>query len=680
MTPFWPVFATKSDGQSIVIHKNKPLRNGPTEQQLDKRPNDQGQCDFYRLIAKDDPKHIDWRKKLGGMLLRELGGTQHQDKWQQCILWELPENYALYEHIKTKADGQPKSVKNHSGGGHDRQDAYLYGYPKGPKKRFRSPLEFFPHLLWLCTDDESSHDNCACKMCSPTGDVEKPLVRPDAAATFAVTIMPSTTAVTAHNTSAADAQSTQRPIMDPPSHSPRMASDIVPRATTTPAHLRAPQSLRATPLPQPRSLEQQTDLAYNRFLCRTGEVVWFFRPKTSAWGLGLIARRWAIKETSTNNCYLIQPLSHPFESPVQELVNTDDHVKPWLAWSAPSCTFPYLQQHPDLTYSQIDWRALETGRYGEGIASVDASIMAAKAIDTTYTLFGHLTTITEASQQVHHYNGIYLGAEKIWRGEAVRLRIGTGSDLMVVTDIIERVYPPTQPNTPPSTTLSIIGDIYSYATLDAPDASNPPKVPQQNLQLPTRMAYDMAWRNRMLVPLTRSMAWWKLMYTCTRLGIADIKGRWYETSLLFQEPFTKAVKSGEGGNGIWMNSRGDATGLGKNPGVMRQDRVAAFERSVPVGMQLIEGLEAPSQAPHPPPPAQQQQHHHHHHHHQEQPLQQLQLDPDQHQQIHDLHETQVVHDDPPHIQNESITTTAEEKILTLDDLINIDHLVEDSRL
>lgn len=78
MTSFWPIFASKSDGQSIVNQKNKPVRNGPTEEQLDKKPNDQGQCDFYRLIAKDDPKHIDWRKKLGGMLLREIGGKQYE--------------------------------------------------------------------------------------------------------------------------------------------------------------------------------------------------------------------------------------------------------------------------------------------------------------------------------------------------------------------------------------------------------------------------------------------------------------------------------------------------------------------------------------------------------------------------------------------------------------------------
>jgi hypothetical protein len=78
LTSFWPIFAVKSDGHDVVSQKGRPLRNGPTEAQLDRTPNDQGQCDFYRLIETDDPKHIDWRKKLGGMLLREMGGKQYE--------------------------------------------------------------------------------------------------------------------------------------------------------------------------------------------------------------------------------------------------------------------------------------------------------------------------------------------------------------------------------------------------------------------------------------------------------------------------------------------------------------------------------------------------------------------------------------------------------------------------
>lgn len=78
LTSFYPIFASKSDGLDVVNQKGSVVRNGPTQEQLDRSPNAQGQCDYYRLIEKDDPKHIDWRKKLGGMLLREIGGKQHE--------------------------------------------------------------------------------------------------------------------------------------------------------------------------------------------------------------------------------------------------------------------------------------------------------------------------------------------------------------------------------------------------------------------------------------------------------------------------------------------------------------------------------------------------------------------------------------------------------------------------
>ena len=130
--PFWPLFPRQSDGHEAVRQKGIMVKNGPSAQQLDRTPNAQGQCDYYRPIDKDEPKHLDWRKKLGGMLLREIGGKAYEDKWQQCFLYDFPEGYRLYEHIKSKADGQTKPVKTHSGGGHDRQDAYLYGHPQRP--------------------------------------------------------------------------------------------------------------------------------------------------------------------------------------------------------------------------------------------------------------------------------------------------------------------------------------------------------------------------------------------------------------------------------------------------------------------------------------------------------------------------------------------------------------------
>jgi hypothetical protein len=542
------------------------------------------------------------------------------DKWQQTILWEFPENYKLYEHIKTKADGQTKTVKNHSGGGHDRQDAYLYGYPKGPRKRYRSPADFFPHLLWLCTDDHSDYQNCTCKMCSPVQlELEKPPAKTEARMEALAPLQrepaPLSTVV-GRNPIVAVSVPAQRAVSGPPKQSPALkaatpaapppqaahAQQIPPQhAQQTPQQnppppqqIRAPMVLQSSPLPQPRGGEQLTDCRYGQFICRTGEVVWFFRPKTSAWGLGLVVRRWTTQDNTGSKAYLVQPLSHPFDHATPEVVTTDEHLKPWLAWSAPACTYPYLQQNPQLRYDQVDWNAALSGRYGEGVADVDASIMAAKAIDTTYTFFERIKTSPTAAGEDRHYNGIFLGAEKIWRGDPVRIRLGSmGTDLMVISDIIERVNTAAKL---PTSQVWVTGDIYSYSTLSAPDPLKLPHPPSaSNTNIPIRMREDIAWRNRTLIPLTQTLGWWRLIATASRVDMADLKGRWYETSLLFQESFGKAVKNNEGGNGIWMNARGDATGVGRHPGSPRPDRIIAFGNALPKGTQLVDGLEPPSQ-------------------------------------------------------------------------------------
>lgn len=507
------------------------------------------------------------------------------DKWQQCLLWEFPDNYKLYEHIKTKADGQAKTSKNHSGGGHDRQDAYLYGYPKGPRKRFRSPVEFFPHLLWLCTDETSDMQNCTCKMCSPVQlEVEKPAVKAEVKPE--VKMENSGAQVTGRNPVV---QIPARRVSNPPPVQSPATKPATPVAASSASQIRAPAPLQPTPLPDPRSIDQQVDGMPQKFISRPGEVVWYYRPKTGAWGLGVVLRRWPDK-ASGGKAYFVQPLSHPHDSLTPELVSTENEMKPWLAWSAPNYTYNYLQQHPTIPFEKVDWQGLIAGRYGtEGVAGVDASIMAAKAVDITYTLFDYLKKTVNEGGQDAHYNGIFLGAEKIWRGDAVRLRIGRDTDVMVVTDIIERTSPQA------ATAVYVVGDVYSYATVAI---SNPAQLPEppRNPHLPARMREDMTWRNQLLVPHARTFAYWKLSTPGARYEIAEIKGRWYETALVFEEPFSKSVKNNEGGNGVWMNSRGDATQVGRMMGAAVPQRIQAFGRAVPDGTQLVDGIDAPEQS------------------------------------------------------------------------------------
>ncbi|KAF1965361.1 hypothetical protein BU23DRAFT_489786 [Bimuria novae-zelandiae CBS 107.79] len=598
LTLFWPVFALRSDGRTVVNNKGTPVRNGPTESQLDRTPNEQGQSDFYRLIEKEDAKHVDWRKKLGGMLLREVGRKEDEDKWQQCILWDFPEGYRLYEHIKSKTNGE---TKNHSGGGHDRQDAYLYGYPKGPRKRFRSPVEFFPHLLWMLTDESSDYSNCTCRICSPNQiEVEKP-AQPARPADIT-----SATAIGARTISAPNGPvpvsrtpmpmpirrpSTDTPVAQSPVTKP--ATPVTPLTAQSSPQIKAPPRLEPTPLPQLRTQDQQVDSQYNKFVNRPGEVVWFRRQGGDAFGLGLITRRWITDNGSNQAMYSIQPLSYPGFTPAEEHVDAGlSNVKPWLAWSVPSCTYEYLRQNPHLTYCQVDWKYMASGRMGDGHAEVDASILMAKAVDITYTPFERIKTVPSNGSEDRYWNGIYYGAEKIWRGEPVRLRLGMGSDVLVVTEIIEKTSPTGTNPLQTSSKVELRGDVYSYATLPAPNPKAPPALPSDN-HLPLRMREDMRWRNQILLAAASGISYWKLISPNQRIAIEDVKGRWYETSILFQREFFEAVQNKGNVNGSWMNARGDATGMGRGPGVLCTDRLAAFSGAIPDQLRIVDGLAPP---------------------------------------------------------------------------------------
>jgi hypothetical protein len=426
--------------------------------------------------------------------------------------------------------------------------------------------------------------NCTCKMCSPVQlEVEKSAVKAEAKPE--IKGENSGAQITGRSPIV---QIPARRVSNPPAIQSPAPKPATPVAASATSQIRAPAPLQSTPLPDPRSIDQQVDGLPQKFISRPGEVVWYYRPKTGAWGLGVVLRRW-LDKASAGKAYFVQPLSHPHDSLTPELVTTENEMKPWLAWSAPNYTYSYLQQHPTIPFEQVDWPGLIAGRYGkEGVAGVDASIMAAKAIDITYTLFDYLKKTVNEGGQDAHYNGIFLGAEKIWRGDAVRLRIGRDTDVMVVTDIIERTSPQT------ATTVYVLGDVYSYATVPI---SNPAQLPEppKNLNLPARMREDMTWRNRLLVPHARSFAYWKLSTPGARYDIAEIKGRWYETALVFEEPFSKSVKNNEGGNGVWMNSRGDATQVGRMMGAAVPQRIQAFGGAVPDGTQLVDGVDAPEQ-------------------------------------------------------------------------------------
>lgn len=514
------------------------------------------------------------------------------------ILVSLPENYRLYEHVKkTEKDGRTE-VKNktHAAGGNDRQDAYLYGHPHGKRKRFRSPNDFFPHLLWLCTDESGDPDNCTCKLCSPE-DLEN--LVPGAKVKLEKHVKQEQEAKPSVSQHGAQM-----------SRQPSLQGTTVKQEPRPVSRQALPATRQPTPLPPPRDPDQKMDRQYHTFMYRPGELVWFKRGQ--AWGLGCVLRRW-IAPTPSNDpnryYYTVQPLSYPFQHLEAVVKASNSEMRPWLAWSVPRFTNDGLNNMPDPPrYETADWQGMMQHRYGNGDMEVDGSILAAKAVDSTYTPFGQTQSLDpEPGVREIHYNGLFLGAEKIWVGDPVRLHLGSGTDIMVLHSVIERRRTSAVNTQTLQQEVKLLGDVYTLSQVAHPDPSIPtPASPNANPHLPPRLTDDLGYRNNRSIHARRAASYWKLVAPQQRLGLNDVKGRWYEASLMLPilqpQLFEDAVRKGEiQESSLWMNSRGDCLNSNRAPQLPRlpkenvrtETRKGAFGKALPANAEIKDGVAPP---------------------------------------------------------------------------------------
>lgn len=544
------------------------------------------------------------------------------------ILTELPEGYVLWEHIKYNLnrglDEKKKEKGKHAAGIYDRQDAYLYGHPQGRKKRYRSPADFFPHILWLCTDKAGDSANCSCKICSPDGDDDtwddirapqadssprKEVKKVSSSNTTTntsrhvnnainiITTSPLTTSVSTPALSSR-ANSTTTPSVTPTAIStvtsssntavtPTANSAVIPTVTPTVSVLTpAPSSKPIIHLPtKVKSKEQQADSEpppINKFIYRPGELVWF--NNGTNWRLGVISKR-DVKNNQTVR-YLIQPLSNPEQhQPLQ--IKEQDALRPWLAWSVPETTNPDLK---NLHFDQVSWERVVRGEFDHGRNIdyvVDGSILAAKSIDASYSLFDRIDNALVGNGDII-YNGIFLGAEKIWVGEPVRLA-GYGNDIVVliIDRMIERAGIP----------LSVIftGDEYKLVEMPSPQHRTS-DWSRYSHNLPPRMITDIAFRNEVAA---KKGIWyeWRLLATPATKYLKDIKGRWYETQTLLPilktpQKYQADLLLGQTNDaGEWMNGRKDNNNM---PEQRRKNRRSTLGRAVPDDFKVSRGLDGPT--------------------------------------------------------------------------------------
>lgn len=342
---------------------------------------------------------------------------------------------------------------------------------------------------------------------------------------------------------------------------------IVQFIAVTPKVATIPTQSSVIPTPE-QLLDSDPTVTY---IYRSGELVWY--NKGTAWGLAIICKRNMINMIPH---YLLQPLSHPLRH-CSPLTKSQDALRPWLAWSVPNTTHRDIG---NLRFDEVPWERVLSGEFGSGDAEVDGSILAGKAINDSYTLFGTLEPST-ANQGDISYNGMFLGAEKIWVGEPVRLRVPNNDiAVLVIQYIIESSTTPGSP--------AVIGDIYKFVQMPTPTSYKDRK-DWPTPRLPLRMVADLQFRNENSADAKRNI-WseWQLLESKARRTILMIKGRWYETRTLlpilraaeFEAELSKGITYDAG---IWMNARYDTT---NGSLIMKKSRLEAFGNAVPSDLKI----------------------------------------------------------------------------------------------
>ena len=86
MASYRLIYPAASDGKLETTNKKKKKEaNAPDASLMNDTPNAKGVRDFYRLVEVGEPKEVEWRRKLGGMLMREIGTEETARK--QEVRW-----------------------------------------------------------------------------------------------------------------------------------------------------------------------------------------------------------------------------------------------------------------------------------------------------------------------------------------------------------------------------------------------------------------------------------------------------------------------------------------------------------------------------------------------------------------------------------------------------------------
>ncbi|KAI1744194.1 hypothetical protein F4680DRAFT_284453 [Xylaria scruposa] len=549
----------------------------------------------YEKVEEGAKPIIEWQNKLGQALASELMPGANG----LYFLQDFPAHYHL-RWYQAKEDKKKHQAKHY----------YLFGYPEEPgankaRKYYRSPNHFLPHLLWLVGESQDSGD-CACEFCSGSKPITSKAAKAKLASSTIQTPPPAaTSAAPPTSTSNANTAASIKNIAMSTSVKPKpmIRNYTVPQNT----NITQPQRPNVPPHPnvsqQPTShettvapyqaLEITTSVPQNPYpipqdhdaLFRAGEVVWF--KNNNSWRVGMIL--------SSGTALSIIPFGHPLYR-TQEVAKEEADVRPFLAFSIPQINNG-LQEFKGRALAQIDWQALQE-RFGahadpsrrEGLA-IEATKLAATHVDQCYSTFN---PISEPAQNYDVFGGIFLGAEKICVGEAVRILLpreqqdGMAGKGVPVVMVVKRIMISREGGT-----LMFEGSLWKlqHATL-----TQQLQTPNQAL-LPASLRGEKEFRDDVL----RGRGWrveWMLVNQSMSVNESAIRGRFYETRRL--TPILNPAKFQEmlqqqhiDDIQTLLNNRGDSSGPRVGRVLNRAQAVAgAVPMTASLGPDVIEAMQS----------------------------------------------------------------------------------------
>lgn len=151
-----------------------------------------------------------------------------------------------------------------------------------------------------------------------------------------------------------------------------------------------------------------------------GEVIWY--QLVSAWRLGIILAEEDPAGSQAGARWTIRPLAHRCFEGSQDVTKSEKELRPYLAFSVPSINPVLAPRFEGKSMNEIDWQSTQqeiTGgdRQKQVSLSLEASKVAATAVDHSYSTFNHLVS----GSAVEQFGGVFLGCERIERGDAVRV-------------------------------------------------------------------------------------------------------------------------------------------------------------------------------------------------------------------------------------------------------------------